>query len=68
MKQKQKGLPSEVAKRMTFEEQVFLKNLNKQTVTLSSPRGGSRPKSRDKIPLRGGGCNTQVLLRVSSQY
>jgi hypothetical protein len=30
--------------------------------------GGSRPKSRDEIPLRGEGCNTPVLPRVSSQY
>jgi hypothetical protein len=30
--------------------------------------GGSRPESRDKIPLRGEGCNTQVLPRVSSQH
>jgi hypothetical protein len=34
---------------------------------LITPRG-SRPESQDEIPLRGEGYNTQVLLRVSSQY
>jgi hypothetical protein len=28
--------------------------------------GGSRLESQDEIPLRGEGCNTQVLPRVSS--
>jgi hypothetical protein len=55
-----KGLPSEDAKRMTFEEQ-----LNKETWKLQHtntpswyPSKGSLPKSRGEIPLRGEGCNT----------
>jgi hypothetical protein len=58
-----KGLPSEVVKRMTFEEQLirttWLKRELQHTNTPSwYPSKGSLPKSRDEIPLRGEGCNT----------
>jgi hypothetical protein len=57
-----KGLPSEVAKRMTFEEQLIRTTWLKETTThkhtILVPFKGSLPKSRDEIPLRGEGCNT----------
>jgi hypothetical protein len=64
-----KGLPSEVAKRMTFEEQLTRENWIKEHTSTSSwhPSKGLYLKSRDEIPLRGEGCITQVLLRVFTQ-
>jgi hypothetical protein len=58
----QKGLPSEVAKRMTFEEQLTRETRIMEGAThqhtFMAPLQGTLPKSRDKIPLRGEGCNT----------
>jgi hypothetical protein len=59
-----KGLPSEVAKRMTFEEQLtretwIKEKCNTPTHLLGTPSKGPLPKkSRDEIPLRGEGYNT----------
>jgi hypothetical protein len=55
-----KGLPSEVAKRMTFEEQSNRETWRLHHTNTPSwyPSKGSLPKSRDEIPLRGEGCNT----------
>jgi hypothetical protein len=36
MKLSEEGLPSEVAKRMAFEEQIFLANLKKLTNTMQA--------------------------------
>jgi hypothetical protein len=68
----QKGLPSEVAKRVTFEEQFtkepyYTTTPKRSSYKISLHPGGLRPESQDEIPLRGEGCNTPVLLRVSSQ-
>jgi hypothetical protein len=58
----QKGLPSEVAKRMTFEEQLTRETWIKEEPHTSTPSWhpskGLYLKSRDEIPLRGEGCNT----------
>jgi hypothetical protein len=58
----QKGLPSEVAKRMTFEEQLTRETWIKEGATHQhlhgTPPKGLYLKSRDEIPLRGEGCNT----------
>jgi hypothetical protein len=58
----QKGLPSEVAKRMTFEEQLTSETSTKEEGThqhtFMAPLQGTLPKSRDEIPLRGEGYNT----------
>jgi hypothetical protein len=57
-----KGLPSEVAKRMAFEEQLirttWIKGSTTPKHTFLVPSKGSLPKSRDVIPLRGEGYNT----------
>jgi hypothetical protein len=51
MKLSEKGLPFEFAKRMTFEEQIFLMNLKKLTNTMQAScnhlltPGGPRLKS-----------------------
>jgi hypothetical protein len=67
MKQNLKGLPSEVAKRTTFEEQfaLIIKHPLSVSLTLPFTPGGLRPESRDEIPLRGEGCDTPVSPRVS---
>jgi hypothetical protein len=62
----QKGLPSEVAKRMTFEEQLTRETWAKEGVThqhnfLAPPSKGLYLKSQDEIPLRGEGCNTSCV-------
>jgi hypothetical protein len=67
-----KGLPSEVAKRMTFEEQLtretWIKvNAIPQHTFLGTPSKGPYPKSRDEIPLRGRAVTPQVLLRDFTQ-
>jgi hypothetical protein len=52
VKLKLKGLPSEVAKRMTFEEQFALTD-KAPTSSKSHPHftlGGLRPESRGEIP------------------
>jgi hypothetical protein len=57
-----KGLHSEVAKRMTFEEQLIRTTWTKGSTTpahlLGTPLKDPYSKSRDEIPLRGEGCNT----------
>jgi len=65
---KLKGLPSEVAKRMTFEENfaLIIKHPLHVSLTLRFTPVGLRPESRDEIPLRGEGCDTPVSPRVSS--
>ena len=67
MKQNLKGLPSEVAKRMTFEEQfaLIIKHPLPVSLTLRFTPEGLWPESRDGIPLRGEGCDTPVSPRVS---
>jgi hypothetical protein len=64
----QRGLPSEVAKRMTFEEQLIRETWLKES-TSPNPSSwhhskGFLPKSRDEIPLRGEGCNTLGVLKA----
>jgi hypothetical protein len=58
-----KGLPSKVAKRMTFEEQLTRETWIKENATpqhtfLVPPLKDPYPKSWGEIPLRGKGCNT----------
>jgi hypothetical protein len=59
-----KGLPFEVAKRMTFEEQLtretwIKKNATPQHTFLVPPlKDPYQKKSWGEIPLRGEGCNT----------
>jgi hypothetical protein len=55
-----KGLPSEVAKRMTFEEQLTRETWIKEKCNTLAPLHGTPlkdpyPKSRDEIPLKGEG-------------
>ena len=63
---KLKGLPSEVAKRMTFEEQFYPINNNNHpfpiSLTLRFTLGGLWPESRDEIPLRGKAVTPQCHL------
>ena len=62
MKTNLEGLPSEVAKRMTFEEQLTRETWVKERVrhqhAFEHPSKGLYLRSRDEIPLRGEGCNT----------
>jgi hypothetical protein len=64
----QKGLPSEVAKRMTFEKQLTRETWIMEGAThqhtFMAPLQRTLPKSRDEIPLRGRAVTPQVLLRV----
>jgi hypothetical protein len=57
LKMTPKGLPSEVAKRMTFEEQLTRETWIKEGATHQhtslAPLKDPYPKSRDEIPLRG---------------
>jgi hypothetical protein len=67
-----KGLPSKVAKRMTFEEQLTRETWIKENATpqytfLVPPLKDPYPKSRDEIPLRGRAVAPHVLLRVFTQ-
>ena len=68
MKYNLKGLPSEVAKRMIFEEQFYPNNSNTHpfpiSLTLLFTLGGLCPESRDEIPLRGEGCDTPLSPRA----
>jgi hypothetical protein len=57
-----KGLPSEVAKRMTFEEQLIRetwlkKNFKTLAHLLGTPKG-SLPKISGRDSFKGEGCNT----------
>ena len=65
----QKGLPSEVAKRMTFKEQLTRETWTRKEQHTSTPSWhpskGLYLKSRDEIPLRGRAVTPQVLLRFS---
>jgi hypothetical protein len=66
------GLPSEVAKRMTFEEQLTretgIKKRATHRHTFMAPLQRNLPKkSQDEIPLRGRDVTPQVLLRVFTQ-
>jgi hypothetical protein len=58
----QKELPSEVAKRMPFEEQLTRETRTMEGAThqhtFMAPLQRTLPKFRDEIPLRGEGCNT----------
>jgi hypothetical protein len=65
-----KGLPSEVAKRMTFEEQLKRETWKLQHTNTPSwyPSKGSLPKSRGEIPLRGRAVTPQVLPKALAQY
>jgi hypothetical protein len=59
----QKGLPSKVAERMTFEEQLIRETWLKESTShkthlLGTPLKDPHPQSRGEIPLRGEGCNT----------
>jgi hypothetical protein len=67
------GLPSEVAKRMIFEEQLTRETWLKETATHQHalswyPSKGSLPKSRGEIPLRGRAVTPQVLPKALAQY
>jgi hypothetical protein len=57
-----KGLPSEVAKRMTFEEQLTRETWVKERVahqhTFTHPSKGLYLNLGTRFPLRGEGCNT----------
>jgi hypothetical protein len=61
----QKGLPSEVAKRMTFEEQLTRETQIMEGAThqhtFMAPLQRTLPKSQDEIPLKGEGCNTSAV-------
>jgi hypothetical protein len=67
MKQNLKGLPSEVAKRMTFEEQFALIIKHplpvKSHPSLHPGRTLTRISGRDSF--KGEGCDTPVSPRVS---
>jgi hypothetical protein len=64
MKQKLKGLPSEVAKRMTFKEQfvLIIEHPLPVSLTLRFTPGGLWLESRDEIPLRGKAVTPQCHL------
>jgi hypothetical protein len=68
----QKGLPSEVAKRMTFEEQLtretWRKEGAKHQYTSLVPLKDPYLKSRDEIPLRGEGCNTPGVTKAMVHF
>jgi hypothetical protein len=68
----QKGFPSEVAKGMTFEEQLIRTTWTKGTTThkhtFLDPSKGPLLKSRDEIPLRGEGCNTPGVTKALTPY
>jgi hypothetical protein len=68
----QKGLSSEVPKRMTFEEQLTREAWAKEGVThqhtFMAPLQRTLPKSWDKIPLRGEGCNTPGVTRAMVSF
>jgi hypothetical protein len=67
----QKGLPSKVAKRMTFEEQLTRETWTRKKQHTNKPSWhtskGLYLKSRDEIALRGRAVTPQVLLRVFTQ-
>jgi hypothetical protein len=67
-----KGLPSEVAKRMTFEEQLTRETLLKENATHQHtflvPLKDPYPKSRCEIRLRGEGCNTSGVTKTLASY
>jgi hypothetical protein len=67
-----KGLPSEVAKRMTFEEQLTRGTWQKENAThqhtFLDPSKGPLLKSGDEIPLRGEGCNTPGVTKALTPY
>jgi hypothetical protein len=63
------GLPSEVAKRMTFEEQLTRETWLKETATHQHthswyPTKGSLPNLGTRLPLRGEGCNTLGVTKA----
>jgi hypothetical protein len=65
-----KGLPSEVAKRMTFEEQLTRETWIKENATpqhtfLVPPLKDPYPKSRGEIPLRGRAVTPRCYLGFS---
>jgi hypothetical protein len=64
------GLPSEVAKRMTFGEQLTRETWAKKGAThqhtFIAPLQRTLHKSRDEIPLRGRAVTPKVLLMVFS--
>jgi hypothetical protein len=58
-----KGLPSEVAKRMTFEEQLTRETWIKENATpqhtfLVPPQKNPYPKISGRDSFKGEGCNT----------
>jgi hypothetical protein len=67
-----KGRPSEVAKRMTFEEQLtretWLKEKGNTPAHLRGTPKGSLPKISGEIPLRGEGCNTLGVTKALASY
>jgi hypothetical protein len=67
------GLPSEVAKRMTFEEQLTRETWLKETATHQLtpswyPTKGSLPNLGTRFPLRGRAVTPQVLPKALAQY
>jgi hypothetical protein len=67
-----KGLPSEVAKTMTFEELLTRETWQKENAThqhtFLDPSKGPLLKSQDKILLRGEGCNTPGVTKALTPY
>jgi hypothetical protein len=63
-----KGLPTEVAKRMTFEEQLtretWLKENATHQRTFLVPPKGSLPKISGRDSFKGEGCNTPGVTKA----
>jgi hypothetical protein len=67
----QKGLPSEVAKRMTFEEQLTRETWIKEGAThqhtIMAPLQRALPKISGRDSFKGKAVTPQVLFRVFTQ-
>jgi hypothetical protein len=67
-----KGLPSEVAKRMTFEEQLtretWLKENATHQYTFLVPPKGSPPRISGQDSFKGEGCNTSGVTKTLASY
>jgi hypothetical protein len=64
----QKGLPSEVAKRMTFEEQLtretWIKKETTHQYTFMAPSKGLYLKISGRDSFKGEGCNTPGVTKT----
>jgi hypothetical protein len=67
-----KGLPSEVAKRMTLEEQLTRETWIKENATPQHtflvPPKGSLPKILGRDSFKGEGCNTSGVTKTLVSY